>query len=159
EQPAWSPCGDRVVYVHSTAFDDHELFRMRPDGTDRAPLLPRGILPVNATDPRWSRDCASIAFTGTIPGQPSQVSVVKSDGGGPLPDLTAGDASSLGPAFSPDGGRIAFVGDAGGRFQLYAMSADGSGPVRLTTGAGADQEPAWQPVGAGATGSIVFVND
>src|SRR5262249_54993614 len=63
EQPAWSPCGDRVVYTHSTAFDDHELFTMKTDGTGRAPLMPTSILPINATAAHWSRDCAWIAFT------------------------------------------------------------------------------------------------
>ncbi len=46
------------------------------------------------------------------------------------------------PAWSPGGQRIAFVRGDG----IYAMNADGSGAVRLTTGR-YDHEPAWSPDG------------
>lgn len=54
-------------------------------------------------------------------------------------DLTA--------AWSPDGGRIAFVSDRDGDDEIYVMNADGSGQIRLTTSAGPDLWPAWSPDG------------
>ena len=64
-------------------------------------------------------------------------------GGASLTPLGSGQ----GPAWSPDGSRIAFK-DASG--QISVMNADGTGRTTLTTGSGSD--PAWSPDGS----SIVF---
>jgi Tol biopolymer transport system component len=54
------------------------------------------------------------------------------------------------PAWSPDGGRIAFSIIDGVEFDLWVMNADGTGARRLTGVAGADEIandccPAWRP--------------
>jgi TolB protein len=59
--------------------------------------------------------------------------------------LTPGDADEFAPAWSPDGKRIAFLGDRDGNDQLYVMRADGTGIVRLTTGQADKEAPAWRP--------------
>ena len=45
--------------------------------------------------------------------------------------LTSGNAFDEQPAFSPDGTRLAFVSDRGGRRSIWTMSADGGIPERL----------------------------
>jgi Tol biopolymer transport system component len=55
---------------------------------------------------------------------------------------TAADA-----AFPGANGRIAFASDRDGNFDVYVMSADGSGQTRLTTDPAADGDPAWSPDG------------
>jgi TolB protein len=55
------------------------------------------------------------------------------------------DGGAFAPAWSPDGMRIAFIGDRDGNDQLYVMRADGSGVVRLTTGQADKEAPAWRP--------------
>jgi TolB protein len=59
--------------------------------------------------------------------------------------LTAAGSDAFAPAWSPDGGRIAFIGDRDGNDQLYVMNADGSGLVRLTRGQADKDAPAWRP--------------
>jgi Ca2+-binding RTX toxin-like protein len=49
------------------------------------------------------------------------------------------------PAWSPDGQLIAFTSSRGGNYDVYAMSADGSGQTRVTTNAAFDGEPSWAP--------------
>lgn len=51
------------------------------------------------------------------------------------------------PAWSPDGRRIAFSSDQGGRADIYVMNADGSGLLRRTDSGGYNTDPAWSPDG------------
>jgi Tol biopolymer transport system component len=52
------------------------------------------------------------------------------------------------PRYSPDGQRIAFVHDAGGRGQIFVMNADGSDAVNISNNAFCDRSPVWSPDGA-----------
>ena len=47
-----------------------------------------------------------------------------------------------------DVGKIAFVSDRDGDFEIYVMNADGSGQTRLTDNAAGDYWPTWLPEGA-----------
>ncbi len=52
-----------------------------------------------------------------------------------------------GPAWSPDGTRVAFYSDRSGGYDLWAIRPDGSGLVPLTSGTGLSGFPAWSPDG------------
>ena len=64
------------------------------------------------------------------------------DGSAPV-QLTRGDGAELGPVWSPDGSRIAFVAaeDMSDDFDLWVVGADGTGLRRLT-----DTEDVWEGV-------------
>jgi len=51
------------------------------------------------------------------------------------------------PTWSPDGKRLAFVGGADSRSELYIISAGGHGLRRLTHNNVSDGTPAWSPSG------------
>jgi len=52
------------------------------------------------------------------------------------------------PAFSPDGGSIAFASDRTGTLEIWLARPDGSGVVQVTTlGKGWSRSPAWSPDG------------
>ncbi len=66
-----------------------------------------------------------------------------------------GDTSTLagvqfqtGPAWSPDGTRIAFASAREGSFDIYVMNADGTDTKRLTSSKENDQHPTWSPDGS-----------
>jgi Tol biopolymer transport system component len=64
------------------------------------------------------------------------------------------------PAWSPDGGRIAFASRRTGSFDIYVMKADGTGERRLTSGRQHDSHPTWSPDGtriAFERGGNIFV--
>ena len=49
-------------------------------------------------------------------------------------------------------GRIAFMSNRDGDFEIYAMNADGSGQVALTANTATESSPEWSPDGS----KIVF---
>ncbi len=90
-----------------------------------------------ATPARW------IVFAATPPGLPvNQLFRIQPSGKG-LRQITTGKLSSIAPAFSPDGKRIAFARSGAG---IFTMNADGTGLRRLTAD-GRDSFPAWSPDG------------
>ncbi len=109
----------------------------------------------------WSPDGRKIAFASLhdvvdIPGPmghshwESHVFTMNPDGTGRT-QLTDGYREE-GPAWSPDGGRLAFIGSArDGTSHLFVMNADGSGQTPLASRGGASDflspVPAWSPDG------------
>ena len=59
------------------------------------------------------------------------------------------------PRYSPDGKRIAFVHDSGGRGQIYVMNPDGSDAMNLSDNDFCDRSPRWSPDGK----TIAFISD
>lgn len=59
------------------------------------------------------------------------------------------------PSYSPDGHKIAFVHDTGGRGQIFSMNADGSQAANLSNNPFCDRFPSWSPDGR----SLAFLSD
>lgn len=155
--PAWSPEGDRIAAV-------------RPDGevdvvevaTGRARLVAVGT---DARTVTWSADGRALAFDG----EPTTggLGVVSPDGRDQRPLLTPPPgARDTSPAWSPDGGLIAFVREVDGRRALWVVAPDGTGARRLADGLAQGQDeafqrnsapaPVWRPSG---TGLLVQLGD
>jgi Tol biopolymer transport system component len=100
--------------------------------------------------PEWSPDGSKIAFRSS---RGSGIWVMNADGSGQR-RLTENPRGDSFPTWSPDGNRIAFARWEGSSFQIHIMSADGAGPMPITS-AGSNFEPAWSPDGA----TIAFSSD
>gem|GEM_PF-1711788 len=59
------------------------------------------------------------------------------------------------PRWSPNGEKIVYVHDAGGRGQIFVMNADGSDAVNVSANAFCDRDPVWAPDGQ----QFAFVSD
>jgi serine/threonine protein kinase len=66
---------------------------------------------------------------------------------GDLLPLTSNPASDYDPAWSPDGGQIAFVSGRSGNDDIWVMRGDGQGDRRVTYYEGYDKHPTWAPDG------------
>lgn len=73
-----------------------------------------------------------------------------------LPVVADSFANSLDAVYSADRTRMLFASDrfGSGNFDIFVADADGRNPVRLTTDASVDQQPAWTPDGI----HVVFVS-
>jgi Tol biopolymer transport system component len=165
-KPAWSPDGRRLAYstAEPAAAGLHELFVANADGT-----APRRLTSgFSDTAAKWSPDGRTIVFArccvGSAAAAGPELYAIAPDGTNlrhvwGTPDLTA-----WGPAWSPDGGRIAFTGYNYGanKVSIYVLdlatdSADQitQGPAGPTWVDNMDYAPAWSPDGR----RIAYVHD
>jgi Tol biopolymer transport system component len=67
---------------------------------------------------------------------------------GPILQVTADGTSSVRPAWSPDGTRIAFQTSQDNEYHVYTMAADGSDRRLITQGQNDDRHAVWSPDGS-----------
>ena len=152
--PAWSPDGERLVFLRQASDGSTELTIARTDGSEA-----RGILKSDGRypflrHPAWSSDGQTIAVVRGTGGVAGEIWLVPAAGGEPRRPLTeAGSVYSESPAFTPDSRSIIHVSNRGGAVNVWLMPVSGGEPVRLTTGTGPDQSPT-----VARDGSIAFVN-
>ncbi len=111
-------------------------------------------------DHEVSPDGEWVAFTET--GGQEDLLVARTDGK-EYRRLTDDASRDRGPAWSPDGRRIAFYSDRGGVYQLWTIRPDGSGLEQIADLPGTNF-PVWSPDGAriafsGATAGGFFIVD
>ena len=108
-----------------------------------SPALASG--PALAQPGIWASGNGLIAFQSDRAGERDLFAV--DPAGSNLTNLTAGlGPVDLQPAWSPDGGRIAFLHRfPTGRLDLMVMGEGGTGRQRLTSTTVAERDPAWSP--------------
>ena len=145
--PTWAPDGKRLAVAASVQLPDgtekNGLWTLKVDGTDEAYVTEAAAADAQ---PDWAPSGVKLVFA----------LVTGSLGDGPATQLAVADGQTVtqltqepsrryaGPAWSPDGERIAFsVFDRADGSGIYVMSADGGEATRLTHQA--DHGPAWSP--------------
>jgi TolB protein len=91
----------------------------------------------------------------TFPGRDGEIAFVRegdiwgiqADGTG-LHQITSDPADEYAPAWSADGGRLAFIREGSGNGDVWTANADGSGAVQVTTTDADENHPAWSPDGS-----------
>ena len=135
--PAWSPDGSRIAFTSDPNMDRHYpkrnwyvLLSIVEDSNTRLEFDQHRYGDSRLNDKNdWG------------------IYVMNADGSGIL-QLTDNDSMDWGPAWSPDGSRIAFTSDRDGDWDIHVMNADGSGGIWLTDNDTPDWAPAWSPDGS-----------
>ena len=89
-----------------------------------------------------SPDAQWLAFSNT--GTRENVFLVRPDGSG-YRQVTDDEFRNRGPAWAPDGSRIALFSNRGGRYQIWSVSPDGSGLRQIATAEEGLSTPIWSP--------------
>jgi TolB protein len=176
--PAWSPDGEQIVFSSDREGGFPKLFVMNQDGTGLRQLTEGW-----GEYPSWSTDGERIAFeclqgAGSPTSRPDYDICVVDAGGSGEAILVAHPANDGAPAWSPDGGTIAFQSERDacpdGKVVtsveacedgsvIYLVDADGSNPHRITEPSppGGWETPDWSPAGdalvVAKSGKVVIV--
>ena len=138
--------------------DQVDLFTIRPDGTHAARVLRSRVIEER---PSWSPDGERLAFARDTAGGATEIFTAAPDGGG-LRQVTRWGGVAGTPTWTPDGRIVAFTlkdfppaasdNDPPPPSELYAIGADGTGELRLTTDTTIQTDPDVSP----ADGTIAF---
>jgi TolB protein len=161
DAPLWSPSGKQVVFTRSTVPGVsgnimNSLWSIDADGS-RLSEIAAADQGESFMAGSFSPDGAQLAVTRTVTNREtgsvsSEIDLLNADGS----DRRTLVENASDPAFSPDGGRIAFASDRDRNGQLcygdrcfyagelYVADADGSDPQRLTETTGLNEaHPSW----------------
>ena len=150
-QPSWSPDGSKILFSRAVSQFSHNLFTVKPDGTDLQPLANfPGETDLSAT---WSPAGDKIAFQIFDYANFENIAIANADGSNRFEFDNGSDNPEFGgrdkPDWSPDGSKIVFhvaTPPAARGTQIYVKNVDGSALTRLTNLPGNNFKPSWQPL-------------
>ena len=130
--PTWSPDGSRIAFWGTiNPGDPTQIWVINVDGSGLVGLGGDG-------SPAWSPDGSKIAFHGS-----GRLYLMNPDGTGVTEIFNNSTLPIGGPTWSPDGARIAFSAWRDGNYEIFSISPDGTGLMRLTSSPADEYSVSW----------------
>jgi Tol biopolymer transport system component len=144
--PDWAPDGRTLVFSSNRPGDGNpELYRVRADGTGLTRLTRTAGDPDTLGDdgfPAFAPDGSSVVFTSNRAARNVELWTMRANGAGQRRLLVRPATDDLGPRWSPDGSRLAFVArsatDPEAAPRILVVRADGTGVNAIQAGAEVD---------------------
>jgi TolB protein len=135
-EPSWAPTGRQIAFVSDRSGAPH-IYVMDAEGASVRQVTSGGF----HTQPRWSPRGDAIAYTQRAGAH--DVWIVDVDGSNARRLTSGGD--NQGPSWAPSGRHLAFQSNRLGRWQIFAVLADGSQAAPITQGTTEKTSPSWSP--------------
>jgi TolB protein len=135
-EPTWSPDGRQIAFISDRNGAPH-VFVMDAEGASVRQITSGGF----HTQPRWSPRGDTIAYTQRAGAH--DIWLVDVDGSNPRRVTSGGD--NQGSTWAPSGRHLAFQSNRLGRWQIFAVLADGSAATPITRDATESTSPSWSP--------------
>lgn len=155
--PTWSPDGRTIAFSYEYNRQS-EIDLINADGSNFRRLI--SDLNMN-TEPAWSPDGKQLAFTSSSWDAPRRqlsskdIFFVEVDSA-KITKLTSSTADDYAPAWSADGGMLAFVSKRHGSADVYVVSLENKIAKQLTKSSSSSEDhPTWSP----DSNFIAFVSD
>jgi hypothetical protein len=124
--PSWSPDGSELAYIGNPEiiYGTGAIWR-RGVRADAQPVLVRAEETTWRARPDWSRDGKRIVYSSYAGRNSQQLWETTAAGGGDPLALGYGDYDATGARWSPDGTRVAYLGNQGGDTQIHLLTVPG----------------------------------
>jgi Tol biopolymer transport system component len=147
--PAWSPSGNRIVFVSDRGASTLLVYTMRANGNDVDPVTAASL---EDSSPHWSPDGKWIAFTRFLGGDPdSAICLVRPNGNNDHCITGAFFDFVSDPDWSPNSKLITFEGEEQDDVwigdNVFVVQRNGMDLVRLTSRDDSPGDPAFSPTG------------
>ena len=136
--PTWSPSGTQIAFTSDRTGKPQIYVMSAVDGSNLRRLT---TSETEADRPTWCSAFDEIAFSARTSAAGFDVKVYDFSSG-QTRQLTFGEGTNEGPAYSPNGRHLAFTSTRSGRVQVYTIGRDGK-DLRQITRDGSNQTPAW----------------
>jgi TolB protein len=136
--PTWSPSGSQIAFTSDRTGKAQIYIMNAADGSNLRRLT---TAESEADRPTWCSAFDEIAFSARTSSSGFDIKVYDFSSG-QTRQLTFGEGTNEGPAYSPNGRHLAFTSTRSGRVQVYSIGRDGK-DLRQITRDGSNQTPAW----------------